>query len=335
LLLVRVGVAVGESGCTPSANSLIADYFSRGERPRALSIYMLGASLGLLIGFLAAGWLNQVYGWRVTFMALGLPGLVPAMLAWLTLREPRHASRAVPAPMVQAPFLQVCRNLWRNRTFRHLLYCFSVGSFFNSGMGQWEVAFFIRSFGLKTGALGAWFSVIYGLGSAFGLYCGGHLASRYAAHNERLQLKAMALAYCVFSLTMALRYLSPNLHLAFVFLAIGTVGGATISGPLFAMIHTLVPERMRATAIAIIYLCANLIGGLGPLAVGATSDALHTLLGQESLRYAMLILTPGYLWCAWHLWLGSKTIAADLAAVHVAREGDERNSDDAVCAKSG
>src|SRR5687768_16882052 len=88
LLLIRIGVAVGEAGCTPPAHSLIADYFTRAERPRAVAIYMLGGQLSV-VGYLWAGWLNELYGWRVTFMLLGLPGLGLAALAWLTLREPR------------------------------------------------------------------------------------------------------------------------------------------------------------------------------------------------------------------------------------------------------
>src|SRR5688500_3715382 len=80
LMLIRIGVAVGEAGCIPPAHSLIADYFTRAERPRAVSIYMLGASFAVVIGYFGAGWLNEFYGWRVTFMLLGLPGLVLAAL---------------------------------------------------------------------------------------------------------------------------------------------------------------------------------------------------------------------------------------------------------------
>jgi MFS family permease len=315
LLLFRVGVAVGEAGCTPTANSLIADYFGRGERPRAVSIYMLGSSLGLLVGYLAAGWLNQLYGWRVTFMALGLPGLAPAIVAWLTLREPRHAAAMTSEPGDQPPLLEVFRTLWASRTFRHLLFCWSVAAFFGSGMGQWAPAFFIRSFGLKTGELGEWFAIIYGVGGGLGVYLGGYLASRYAASNERLQMRAMGLVYCFCGVVAALSYLSSNVYLTFVLLAIGHIVANTITGPLFATVQSLVPARMRAISFAIIYLCANLIGlGLGPLATGALSDALHPLLGQESLRYALLMLTPGYLWCGWHVWLGSKTVAAGVGA---------------------
>ena len=62
LLVLRIGVAIGEAGCIPPANSLIPEYFTRAERPRTVSIYMLGASLSVLIGYFGAGWLNEREG---------------------------------------------------------------------------------------------------------------------------------------------------------------------------------------------------------------------------------------------------------------------------------
>jgi hypothetical protein len=90
------------------------------------------------------------------------------------------------------------------------------------------------------------------------------------------------------------------------------------NGPLYATIQTLVPQRMRAVSIAVIYLFANLIGmGLGPLAAGALSDALKPLVGEESLRYALLILCPGYLWGGWHAWQAGRTVGRDLEAAQL------------------
>src|SRR5690349_15063721 len=81
LLLIRVAVAVGEAGCVPPAFSLMADYFSRAERPRATAIYGLGGPLSGIVGFFLAGALYEIYGWRVTFVLLATPGLVLATLA--------------------------------------------------------------------------------------------------------------------------------------------------------------------------------------------------------------------------------------------------------------
>jgi MFS transporter, Spinster family, sphingosine-1-phosphate transporter len=327
LMLVRVGVAVGEAGGFAPGLSLIADYFSRAERPRAVAIYTLGGPLSAIGGYLLAGWLNQLYGWRVTFMLIGVPGLILAALVRLTLREPRRAtatlqSGAVPGPDIAVPttaqpsFREVCAVLWRNATFRFLLLGISVLYFFVYGVLQWQPTFFIRSFGLTSGQVGTWFAGIYGLGGLSGTYLGGELASRYAAHNERRQLVAIAIVMVSCGIVSSFVYLTSNLHVAFALLAWVSVCLSLINGPLFATIQTLVPERMRAVSIALVMLFANLIGmGLGPLATGALSDALHAWAAHESLRYALLILSPGYFLVGWLAWRASRTVTRDVAAM--------------------
>jgi MFS family permease len=331
LLLIRIAAAVGEAGCVPAAHSLIADYFNRAERPRAVARYMSGGALANIIGFLFAGWLIQLYGWRATFMLLGLPGLAIAVLAVITLKEPRRRlqdektdlailgsappSPPVPALNVATPpsIKEVCRFLWSNRTFRSLLYCFAVSAFFNAGIVQWQPVFFIRSYGMKTGEIGMWFAMIYGVGGLAGIYLGGELASRYAANNERLQLKAIAIAYSCVAVFTACIYLSPNYYLAFFFMLLSSMGGAGANGPLFATIQSLVPQPMRAMSIAMIGLLANLVGmGLGPLAAGVLSDAFRHWFGGESLRYSLIVLCPGYFWGAWYMWKASRTVTKDL-----------------------
>jgi len=343
LLLIRIGVAVGEAGCIPTAHSLIADNFPRAERPRAVAWYMLGGPSSFVLGYFLAGWLNEFYGWRATFVLLGLPGLGLATLAWFTLREPRRgrpareaASRfAVPSlsepetlSSAQPSLKEVSLILRATTTFRHLLFSLSVMFFFSYGIGQWTPAFFIRSHGLETGALGTWFTMIYGVGGIVGTYWGGELASRHAAHNERLQLKAVAIVYASFGVISPFIYLLPNHYLAFGVMTVVTVGGTMANGPLFATIQTLVPPRMRAMSIAIIYLFANLIGmGLGPLAAGALSDAVRPWAGEDSLRYALLALCPGYVWGGWHLWRGSRTVTRDLQVAQVDQDraaGEEK-----------
>lgn len=325
LLLMRMGVAVGEAGCHPPAFSLIADYFTRAERPRAVARYMLGWPLALLTGFFAGGWLNQIYGWRATFVILGLPGVLLAALAALTLKEPRRkmASQVPSAgisstPSDQPRLKEVLRTLWGSAAYRNLLFAFSLSYFFGNGILQWLPAFFVRSHGLESGALGTWFAAIYGLGGLFGTWLGGELAARYAANNERSQLTALAILYAILALLGASVYLAPNYHLAFAVLMFSSVGSAAVTGPMFAATQTLVPPRMRAMSIAVVLFFSNLIGlGFGPLAVGALSDALRPWLGEESLRYALLVICPGYFWCTWHLWLASRTVASNMAVVQV------------------
>jgi len=200
--------------------------------------------------------------------------------------------------------------------------------FFSYGSMQWTPAFFVRSFGLKSGELGTWLAAIYGLGCILGTYGMGEWATRRASQNERLQLKGLALMLSVSTLFGAFVYLpalTPNYYWAMGWLGLSTVTGM-INGPAFAVIQTLVPQRMRAMSIALIYLFANLIGmGLGPWAAGALSDALRPWVGEESLRYGLLALSPGYVWGGWHLWRASQTVTRDLEAAQSAELRVVRN----------
>jgi MFS family permease len=324
----------------PTANSLIADYFTRSERPRAVSRYLLGGPLSLVCGYCLGGWLNEYCGWRKTFVLLGLPGLVLAVVAKLTLLEPRSgnarletgnqgSAKVLSRPDVvwqvtqQPTAAEVYAFLWHNRTFRNLLLSYSVAAFFGYGLTQWQPTFFIRSYRIGTAELGTWLALIYGTTGFLGMYWGGELASRYAADNERAQLRAMAAAFACSGLLWSLVYISPNQYAALALTGLAALCGGMCWGPLFAAIQTLVPERMRAQSIALIFLFANFVGmGLGPLAVGTLSDALHSWVGDESVRYALLAMCPGYVWAALHLWYASGTVSRDL---EVLRSGRDRS----------
>ena len=92
LLAARVGVGIGEAGCSPPAHSLVSDYFYKEERATALGIYSLGGPFGSLFGILLGGWLTTTLGWRWAFIAVGLPGILLAIIVKLTLKEPVRGS---------------------------------------------------------------------------------------------------------------------------------------------------------------------------------------------------------------------------------------------------
>lgn len=186
LLVIRAGTAVGESGCLPPAYSLISEYFSREERPRALGFFYLGLPFASIIGYVASGWLLQAYGWRVMFTIIGLPGILLGLITKLTLREPRK-QRSPPIAQsmhTQASFRQALRSLYRNATYRNVLLALVVSYFFTCN-AQWQLTYFVREYGLKSGVLGTWFAIIYGIPALFGTVAGGLIASRWAETNDR------------------------------------------------------------------------------------------------------------------------------------------------------
>ena len=90
LFLARLGVGVGEAGGSPPTYSLIADYFKPSERARAMGVYMVGAALGTGGGLIIGGILGEMFGWRTTFLVLGIPGVLLGILFFLTIKEPQR-----------------------------------------------------------------------------------------------------------------------------------------------------------------------------------------------------------------------------------------------------
>ena len=98
LALARIGVGVGEAACSPPVHSLLSDYFPPERRGTALSIFSLGVPIGIMIGYLVGGWINQYFGWRTAFFVVGLPGLLLAVVVRLTVipGRARTGGRATP-----------------------------------------------------------------------------------------------------------------------------------------------------------------------------------------------------------------------------------------------
>ncbi len=318
LLAARIGVGIGEAGCSPPAHSLLSDYFPPERRATALATYSLGIPIGGGIGYLAGGWLAQWFDWRTAFVVVGLPGLLLAGIVQLTLREPvRGAYDDAPTPGGSAvPLGQVIGFMMSLRSFRHMAMGAALHAFYGYGAGAFNPAFFVRSHGLSTGEIGTWLAGIGFTGGVLGTYLGGFLSDRIAHRDVRWYMWLPALSTAIFLPFAFLLYLWPTPHAALLLALPGTFLGSMYLGPTFAMTQTLVRPEMRALASAILLFIINLVGlGFGPQGVGVLSDLLHPTLGVESLRYALLgTSVVCALWSVLHYTLAARTLAQDLQA---------------------
>jgi predicted MFS family arabinose efflux permease len=292
LLLARIGVGVGEAGGSPSAHAIISDYFPPAKRSTALSIYSAGIYLGILIGFLMGGYLNQHLGWRTAFFFVGTPGIIFALLFYVTVKEPRRGATDTDTRANEPNSLsEVLKVLYSTKTFVFLAIASALNVFCIYGLLNWAPSFLQRLHGLKASEAGALLGLIYGIGGGIGSFAGGFLTDRFGKNDTRWYLKIPA-----YAIIIAIPCAAGALFLHDTFFAVACLGlcGSLQSmylGPSLAVAHSLVPASMRALTSAIFFLVINLVGlGFGPLVVGIISDLLKPTLGVESLRWAMSII---------------------------------------------
>ena len=338
LVAARIAAGIGESGCMPATYSLLGDYFpAASERTRAMTIYMLAGPLAPLVSFTLGGWLNEHYGWRAAFFAVGIPGLLAAALVKLTISDPRsRAKTARAAPSAVPRTTEVLSILWRQRSSRHLglavILLFTMGF----GLSPWYAAFMIRSHGMNTSELGVWLGLIFGIGGLTGTSLGGYVAARFFANDEAGQMRLSAIVLVLLVPCLVLFVLAPGKYQALVALTPLVVVANFTLGPTFALMQRLVVDEMRATTLALVMLLANLIGmGIGPQMVGVLSDLLAPAVGGHSLRYAMMIVSLVTLWSAVHYWMVGRTVKGDLSHIeHLVAARDAAESRRALAAGS-
>lgn len=319
LALARIGVGIGEAGSSPPSHSIISDLFPLETRGTAMGIYALGVNGGLLIAYLAGGWLIDNVGWRMTFVAVGLPGLLIAAVLFLTTIEPRRGASdpvsgsKTPAGSTELPrFTAVWRHMWRTRSIRHLTIGAAVAGFVGYGFVLWMPAFLIRSHGLSATEVGLILALFTGIIGGLGTFTAGRLADTLARRDERWRAWVVAIGKSAYVPFLAAVFLVDELWLALLLYTVPAFFGGFYLAPTFALIQSLVSLRMRALASSIVLFILNIIGlGFGPQLVGFLSDVMAPAYGQESLRMALLVLSFINLWCAWHYYAAGRTLRAD------------------------
>jgi MFS family permease len=327
LILARVGVGVGEAGCTPPALSLISDYSPREKRASAIAFYMLGAPIGSVMGMGIGGLVADAFGWRAAFMMVGVPGVFLAIAAATTLKEPRRAvKQAQKAAAAAAPnFREALKELAGKRAYRCIVGAVTLKSFISYGWGAFAASFFFRNhtaeladlaarLHMKSGGLlGVSLALTIGVTAIIGTLLGGALADRFGAKDLRAYVRIPALG-ALLSLPFSLAALNvPTYFGALALLATQGLFTALWLGPAYAAVQGLVQPNSRATASAVMLFCSNLIGlGMGPVAVGLLSDTLAVTMGDAaSIKWSMLVFTLLIFPCAALFWTSGKTLRAE------------------------
>jgi MFS family permease len=316
LALARIGVGVGEAALSPPAHSLLADYFPIEKRATALGVFAMGIHIGVLVGLVMGGWLEELWGWRAAFMVVGLPGLVLALIVRFTVREPvRGAMEAKPIEGALPTVSEVLRFLASRRSFCHLSLGIGFTAFAGYAFAFWAPQFLRRVHEMSSGELGTKIGLGLGVGGAIGSVLAGVLADRLGRRDVRWWMWVPAIA-CACPLPFTLAFLLvPNPNWALLISFPGVVIAAMYQGPVFSTVQTLAPVRMRAVAAGTLMFVTNIIGlALGPQTVGWLNDYVFSAYGDEAVRYSLLsVLLVMGVWSAVHFLLAARALPGDLA----------------------
>lgn len=356
LFLYRMGVGIGEAGCSPPAHSLITDLYHARARATALSIYSLGIPLGTMFGAMAGGWIADELGWRQAFLVVGLPGVLLAVIfKWVVREPPRGLVDGVIAQPAAAPppLGDVVRQLFGSASFVHILAGATLIGFVGYGTGTFTQPYFHRAFGLSYTQVGLIFGLIGGTAAAAGTVLGG-FASDWAG---RRALRWYAIIPAVSVLLAApgymLAYTRESPGLAVALMVVPMLLHYVYIGPTLGVMHNLVTPRMRATATALFFFIVNLVGlGAGPYVNGRLNDyfaerafpgsgfaqrcpaGIAPTGSDESLvaecaragvlgtRTGIVLMSAVLVWAALHYFLAARTLRQDLDDAQVVARSD-------------
>lgn len=312
LLVARVLTGIGEAGTGPASQSVISDLFKPHERASAQAGYAVGVNVGLMVAFFCGGWIVQEFGWRVAFIAAGLPGLVLVLILMAFVKEP---ARLVTDTQTDAPtFADTVKVLWQRKSFLWLIIGGGLSAFASYGVTMFVPSFLMRSHSLSPSDVGLILALFVGLGGGTATFLAGAVADRLSRHDLRWQMYVPAVATLITLPFWPFVILVDRSAIAIAALAVPLSLGTVFIGPLIAAVQTLAPVRMRARAASIQMLIGNLIGlGLGPLAIGMASDLLRPHFGENSLGIALLIAVAAAVLSIFAYIAAAKTLREDIA----------------------
>jgi MFS family permease len=303
LLSARMGIGVGEATLNPAAISIISDLVPRNTVSKAVALFIaigaLGAGLGSILGGLLLGWLGRSHGlgglpligamapWRQAFVLLGLPGLVLALLMIVLVREPdrsKNADRAGAFGWRETGAYLIAR---RGSTL-YIMFGFALISALPA-VGAWTPAFLARTYGWTPAHIGPLFGLVQLLTNPAGIFLGGLVSDGLRRRgtedgNMRVILLCLVAAFPFFLLFP----LMPSGDLSLLVYAPANFFMMVCFGASTPVIPLLVPKGMRAQALAIMFLTANLIGSLAPLAIPMVTQ--YWFGDPKALRFALLLM---------------------------------------------
>jgi MFS family permease len=309
----RIGVGLGEACLAPAAYSILSDLFRPQLLGRAIGIMHTIAALGIagsaaiggfVFGFFSRSSAFEGYGvpaWGMTLIAVGVPGMLLALVVLVAVKEPLRKAMRGPEATAPAGHSDVREGITsvlkqNNRFFVRLLSASSLLSIGTFAVLTWSAAYLLRVFHLSPEQLGIHLGIALGLGALLGpLIAGAVTDAMYARRGA--DAATLVLLICSALLVVSIGAgipLADGVVTATIVIAIASIAGAGVQAAAATVIQLRAPEQFRARVSALWLCCNNLVGlTLGALLVGALTDAVFRSPTAIGLSIAVVTTASG------------------------------------------
>jgi|WetSurMetagenome_2_1015567.scaffolds.fasta_scaffold17299_3 MFS transporter, Spinster family, sphingosine-1-phosphate transporter len=295
MFAARATVGVGEASYATISPTLLSDYYPKNRRGRVFSIFFLATPVGTAVGYLLGGFLEAHFGWRTAFFAVGLPGVLLALLTLSAPDPPRGINDDPSEPVERQPFGATLRALAANRVYVLTVLGFTAYTFALGGMIIWAPTYFNRERGLDlvwANMLIGGISVAAGIG---GTFVGGYLSDLLSARIRQayLYVSGVSMLLAIPLAWVGLSATTPAVYIGALFAAEFFVFLST--GPINVVLVSVVPVAMRAMAMAVSIFVIHLLGdAISPYILGVVS--VRSSLSTAVLIMPVAIAVSGLIW---------------------------------------
>jgi predicted MFS family arabinose efflux permease len=321
LLLARFGVGIGEAGCLPPTQSVISDYWPANKRASAISLHLTAIPIGTIAAGAIGSVIADLYGWRAAFVALGAPGILIALICWLTVKEPPRSGDGAKAA---APdFGAALKEIMGKASFWHIALATGLVNFVAVGNGQYIVSFLLRDYHVSLTQVGLTLGPLVGSLTVLSVIVVGRIINHLAEKDRAWLARWPGIGVAIGVPVSLAAYMAPSFWILVVLQMVGLLCTNAYLISLYTTAQGVVQPRMRATASAMVVIVINTVGyGLGPPAIGALSDYLagHVVAfglsdpahaAAQGLRYALMCGALVNLWASVHYLIGSTKLKQD------------------------
>lgn len=293
LFLSRAVLGIGEASYYPAGTSLLSDYFPKEQRGRVMSIWGVGSTIGIAVGFAGGGYIADKFGWRDAFFFAAIPGILFALLAF-GLREPLRGSvegRGPALMQTRDANLRTFLNLMRIPTLRATILSQTALYFVLASNAFWLPTLLVRRFDLSVSQAGLFAGIVLVSGGLIGTLAGGWIADRLAPKHPAAYLQVGIVGFLIGAVFIVISLVAPlNIGPIPIFVPaflITVIALYLNAGPFTAVAQNVVSPALRASCVTMLLFVAHVFGDShSTFDVGFLADRLG------SLQSALLITSP-------------------------------------------